>query len=106
LHLISVKSQPKKPAVPTTAPVIAPPGSVVHEALRGDSIPSVARRYLKKTSYLTSSELAEAIRQANGNRTGIFLHPGEQLIVPGILDAPIVEKPFPSPRISKPAPST
>jgi hypothetical protein len=92
LHLISVKGQPRKPAIPVAAPLIAPPGSVVHEARRGDSIPSVSRLYLKKTSYLTSSELAEAIRQANGNRTGTFLHPGEQLIIPGILDAPIVEK--------------
>jgi hypothetical protein len=92
LHLISVKSQTRKPVAPEVAPLIAPPGSVVHQAQRGDSIPSVARQYLKKTSYLTSSELAEAIRQANGNRQGTFLHPGEQLIVPGILDAPIVEK--------------
>jgi len=36
--------------------------------------------------------LSEAIRQANSNHTGTFLHPGEQLIIPGILDAPIVEK--------------
>ena len=92
LQLISVKSQTRKPVAPEATPVIAPPGSVVHVAQRGDSIPSVARQYLKKTSYLTSSEVAEAIRQANGNRQGTFLHPGEQIIVPGILDAPIVEK--------------
>ncbi len=93
LHLISVKNQTaKKPQVAETIPVIAPPGSALYEARRGDSIPSVARQYLKKTSYLTSSELAEAIRQANSGHQGTFLHPGEQLIIPGILDAPIVEK--------------
>ena len=91
-HLISVKNQTVKPKVADAPPIIAPPGSVVHDAVRGDSIPSVARQYLKNTRYLTSTELAEAIRQANGNRQGTFLHPGEQLIVPGILDAPIVEK--------------
>ena len=93
LHLISVKNQAtKKSQAAEALPLIAPPGSVVHEARRGDSLPSVARQYLKKTSFLTSSELGEAIRHANGDRTGTFLHPGEQLIIPGILDAPIVEK--------------
>ncbi len=91
-HLISVKSQTGKPKVADAPPLLAPPGSVVHVAVRGDSIPSVARHYLKNTHYLTSSELAEAIRQANGNRQSTYLHPGEQLIIPGILDAPIVEK--------------
>ena len=93
LHLVSVKNQvTKKAQAPEAAPLIAPPGSVVHEAHRGDSIPSVARQYLKKTSYLTSTELGDAIRQANSGRQGMFLHPGEQIIIPGILDAPIVEK--------------
>ncbi len=93
LHLVSVKNQAaKKTQAADVVPVIAPPGSVLHEARRGDSIPSVARQYLKKTSYLTSTELGDAIRQANNGRQGTFLHPGEQLIIPGILDAPIVEK--------------
>jgi len=93
LHLVSVKNQAaKKSQAPDPIPVIAPPGSVLHEARRGDSIPSVARQYLRKTGYLTSSELGDAIRQANNGRQGTFLHPGEQLIIPGILDAPIVEK--------------
>jgi hypothetical protein len=92
-QLISVKSSaPQKPPLSEQAPLLAPPGSVVHVAVRGESIPSVARQYLKKTTYLTSSELGDAIRQANGNRQATFLHPGEQVIVPGILEAPIVEK--------------
>jgi hypothetical protein len=83
----------KKPEPP--APVVAPPGSAIYQGLRGDSIPAVARKQLKKTKYLTSSELADAIRQANNNRQGNFLKPGENLIIPGILDAPIVEKSIP-----------
>jgi len=73
----------------------APPGTALYTAKRGDSIPLVARKYLKDTSYLTSSELAEAIRETNGKRTGNNLKPGENLIVPGILATPIVEKTIP-----------
>jgi len=51
-----------------------------------------------QTSYLTSTELAEAIGRANGNPEKVFLKPGESLIVPGILPAPIVEKSIPVPR--------
>lgn len=75
--------------------MMAPPGSALYVAKRGDSIASVARQFLKKTSYLTSAELAEAIRKANGDRRGTVLRAGEALIVPGILDAPIVEKSVP-----------
>jgi hypothetical protein len=82
-----------KPTVP--APVVAPPGSFLYTAQRGDSFPAVARKFLRKTRYLTSSQVAEAIRQANNNRQGNFLKPGETLIIPGILDAPIVEKSVP-----------
>src|SRR5437868_391534 len=93
VHLISVKNQvTKKPQAVVQEPVIAPPGSAVYEARRGDSIPLVARQFLRKTSYLTSSELGDAIRQANHDRQGIFLKAGEQIIIPGILDAPITEK--------------
>jgi hypothetical protein len=86
----SKKSQPAPPAT-----VIAPPGSDLYLAQRGDSIPSVARKYLRRTKYLTSNELAEAIRAANHNRQGVFLKSGEQIIIPGILEAPIVEKSVP-----------
>jgi hypothetical protein len=47
---------------------------------------------------LTSSELSEAIRQVNGNRSGNILKNGEQITIPGILPAPIVEKTVPVPR--------
>jgi len=94
VQLVQVKANAaKKPEPP--APVIAPPGSDLYLAQRGDSIPSVARKYLKRTKYLTSAELAEAIRAANHNRQGVFLKSGEQIIIPGILESVIVEKSVP-----------
>ena len=72
-----------------------PPGSTLYVARRGDSITSVSHHFVPQTSYLTSSELGEAIRKANGDLTGTFLKAGQHVIVPGILDAPIVEKPVP-----------
>ncbi len=85
----------KKPEPPAPVSVIAPPGSELYVAQRGDSIPLVARKNLKRTKYLTSAELAEAIREANHNRQGVFLKSGEQIIIPGILESPIVEKTVP-----------
>ncbi len=87
----------KKPAspAPVIAAVIAPPGADLYVAQRGDSITAVARKYLKRTKYLTSAELAEAIRSANHNRQGVFLKSGEQIVIPGILESPIVEKSVP-----------
>jgi hypothetical protein len=64
-------------------------------AKRGESIASVAHHFVSQTSYLTSSELAEAIRKANGDLQGNFLKGGQAVVVPGILDAPIVEKSVP-----------
>ncbi len=74
---------------------VAPPGSALYVAKRGDSIPVVAHRYLSQTSFLTSSELGEAIRKANGDFQGTFLKAGQPVIVPGLLPAPIVEKSVP-----------
>ena len=94
VHLVPVKADAaKKPEPP--APVVAPPGSDLYVAQRGDSLPSVARKYLRRTKYLTSSELAAAIREANHNRQGVFLKSGEQIIIPGILESAIVEKSVP-----------
>jgi len=96
-----VRSSTTASSGPTTktaelpAPVVAPPGTEMYTAKRGDSVGSVARQYLKRTSYLTSSQLAEAVRKTNGNRTGNNLKAGEQIIVPGILAAPVVEKSIP-----------
>jgi len=80
--------------IPAT-PLTASPGTEIYTAKRGEAIPTIARRYLGRTSYLTSSELAEAIRHANGDRTGNILKANENVVIPGILSAPIVEKTIP-----------
>jgi hypothetical protein len=77
---------------------VAPPGTALYWAKRGDTVSSVAHHYLGQTSYLTSSELTEAMRKTNANLPTTFLRSGETVIVPGILDAPIVEKTVAVPR--------
>jgi hypothetical protein len=88
-----------KPAdIPALQPAAAP-GTAIYTAKRGEAIPTIARRYLGKTSYLTSSELAGAIRAANKKSDASnILKANEQLIIPGILPAPIVEKTIPVPK--------
>jgi hypothetical protein len=85
---------PKTPA-PELALPVAPQGSALYVAKRGDSIPLIARRYLAQTSYLTSTELGDAIHKANGDLHGTFLKAGQPVIVPGLLLEPIVEKSIP-----------
>ncbi len=83
------------PAPPLIAP-IAPAGSAYYEAKRGDSVSLVAHHYISQTAYLTSSELAAAIRKANNlPEASNGLKAGQQILVPGILPAPIVEKAMP-----------
>jgi len=71
---------------------LAAPGTEIYTAKRGEAIPTIARRYLGRTSYLTSSELADAIRHANGDLTANILKANENIIIPGILSAPVTEK--------------
>ncbi len=87
---------PADPAALATS--IAPPGTAPYVAKRGDTVNLVAHHFLSQTSYLTSSELSEAIRKASGNPQGTYLKAGQELVVPGILPAPIVEKTIPVPR--------
>src|ERR1700678_4337469 len=100
-QLVQVKvDATKKAELSRVAPPIVPPGSDLYIAKRGDSLPSVARKYLKRTKYLTSSELTDALVQANHgeanhNRQGVLLKSGEPIIIPGILEAPIVEEAVP-----------
>jgi hypothetical protein len=82
----------------SAAPTLTASATEIYTAKRGESIPAVAHQYLKRTAYLTSSELAEAIRRINGNRSGNILKNGEQITIPGILPAPIVEKTVPVPK--------
>jgi hypothetical protein len=82
-----------KPATIPELRLIAPPGSEIYTAKRGEAIPTIAHRYLSRTSYLTSSELAAAIRAANHKSdSATFLKANENVIIPGILAAPVVEK--------------
>jgi hypothetical protein len=90
----TILTSPKPADIPALQPTAAP-GTEIYTAKRGEAIPTVARRYLGRTSYLTSSELAEAIRKVNGNRSGNILKGNENLTIPGILPAPIVEKTVP-----------
>ncbi|MFZ0955290.1 MAG: putative glycoside hydrolase [Candidatus Sulfotelmatobacter sp.] len=87
-----------KPAdIPALQP--AAPGTEIYTAKRGEAIPTIARRYLGKTSYLTSSQLADAIRAANHKSDASnILKANENIIIPGILAAPITEKTIPVPR--------
>jgi len=82
-------------SIPVPSPVAAP-GTEIYTAKRGEAIPTIARRYLGKTSYLTSSELSDAIRSANHKSdSSNILKANENVIIPGILSAPIVEKTIP-----------
>jgi hypothetical protein len=71
------------------------PATEIYTAKRGESIPAVARQYLHRTAYLTSSELADAIRAVNGKANANILKAGEQITIPGMLSAPIVEHTVP-----------
>jgi hypothetical protein len=95
----SVSQQPRLQfSLEPLLPPLTASATELYIAKRGESIPAIARQYLHKTGYLTSSELAEAIRQVNGNRSGNILKNGEQITIPGILPAPIVEKTVPVPK--------
>ncbi len=94
------KLQPVSATTAKTAtipePKVAPPGTEIYTAKRGEAIPTVARRYLGRTSYLTSSELADAIRAANHKSDASnILKNNEDIIIPGILSAPVVEHTIP-----------
>ncbi|MGA2694827.1 MAG: putative glycoside hydrolase [Terriglobales bacterium] len=82
--------------VPVLVAPVAPAGSAYYEAKHGDSISLVAHHYISQTAYLTSSELAVAIRKANNlPEASNGLKAGQQVLVPGILPAPIVERAIP-----------
>ena len=49
--------------------LVAAPGTEIYTAKRGEAIPTIAHRYISRTSYMTSTELAAAIRAANHGPT-------------------------------------
>ena len=85
---------------PSPGPQPLPPaGSELYTAKRGEAIPTIARHYLGRTSYLTSSQLAAAIRNVNHKPDASnILKANEAIIIPGILFAPVTEKTVPVPK--------
>jgi len=70
----------------------------VYTVKAGESITSIARRYLSQTDFMTVSELESAIRQTNGAKAvngarGMVFRPGTELAIPGFEAAPVVEHP-------------
>ena len=67
---------------PDPRPLLAAPGTELYTAKRGEAIPTIARHYLGKTSYLTSSQLAAAIRTANHKSdTSNILKANETIVI-------------------------
>jgi len=88
----SIPTNPN-PDVPQAKPTN---GTELYTAKRGEALPTIARRYLGQTSYLTSSELADAIRATNHiSESTNILKANQQIVIPGILPAPISEKTIP-----------
>ncbi len=78
---------------------LAAPGTELYTAKRGEAIPTIARHYLGRTSYLTSSELAAAIRNVNRKSdSSNILKANETIVIPGILAAPVSAKTIPIPK--------
>jgi hypothetical protein len=76
----------------TSTSTAAAPGTELYTAKRGEAIITIARHNLGRTSYLTSSELADAIRATNHiSATTSILKANQQIVIPGILSAPIAE---------------
>jgi hypothetical protein len=92
-------SNDAKPASIPEPKLLAASGTEIYTAKRGEAIPTVAHHYLGRTSYLTSSELSDAIRAVNHkSESSNILKANEQIVIPGILPAPIVEHTIPVPR--------
>jgi hypothetical protein len=92
-------SKTAKPAAAPEPTLTAAPDTEIYTAKRGEAIPTIARHYLGRTSYLTSSELADAIRAVNHeSESSNILKANQQIVIPGILPAPIVEHTIPVPK--------
>jgi hypothetical protein len=86
----NVKTTPAPVTAPVAvvaAPPVAPPGTTLHQIVKGDTLPKIVHQYLDQTTYMTKSELDDAIHQQNPNLAAItvkgVLKPGEYLIIPG-----------------------
>ena len=101
---VATKNIPQKPEerpvenIQPPAPLGGATKAELHTVARGESLPSLALHYLPQTPYMTRGELEAAIRQANPGKIGKYLRPGDQIIIPDIFIAPLVEEPVPLPK--------
>jgi hypothetical protein len=99
--LVARSARGKAPLVraPRIEPVYEPDrvvaDALVHTARRGESVTSIAHRYLSQTVFMTAAELESAMRRVNGGVCEKPLVPGEQVAIPGYDTAPVVEQPVP-----------
>jgi hypothetical protein len=82
------------PAANTATTAITPDGTFTHQTQKGQSVPGLVHTYLPKTKYMTGSELEAAIRQANPGIKGIWLKPGQNILIPGY-ESEVRERPRP-----------
>jgi hypothetical protein len=93
---VSVPTSPKSATLAEPEPTA---GTEIYTAKRGEAIPTIARRYLGRTSYLTSAELADAIRIVNHKSdSSNILKANENIVIPGIIAVPITAKTIPVPK--------
>lgn len=81
-----------RPIEPVYVPDVIVANSLIHMARRGESLTSIARRYLSQTVFMTTAELESAIRQGYIEKGARFPSPGDQVVIPGYETAPIVER--------------
>jgi len=91
---------PAKPVAPDpNAPAaVAPPGTILYTAKKGDTVPGLLHKYLWQSTYMTAPEFEAAIRERNDNFKGVFLKAGTNYIIPGMEGLPTTEKSIPVPR--------
>jgi len=97
----AAKAQPAtKPATPdANAPAaVAPPGTILYAAKKGDTVPGLLHKYLWQSTYMTAPEFEAAIRERNDNFKGVFLKAGQNYIIPGMEGLPTTEKAVSVPR--------
>lgn len=76
-------------------PSASAPEPFRHTVRAGESIPSIVRQYISRTSFMTAPELEAALRVTNGIPQGSRLKPRQELFIPGYETASIVERPVP-----------
>ena len=77
---------------------VAPPGTILYTAKRGDTVPGLLHKYLWQSTYMTGPEFETAIRERNNNFQGVFLKAGQSYVIPGMEGLPATEKSIPVPR--------